>query len=135
MVRLIKNLIICTVSTLAFLPSLQGAGPTDLPQISDVSSNVSGELQTLDQIIAMTKENLAAQEVIRQKVHYYYRLQQAYLSDPDDRELLFRMVKTSYKLLELINKNHLRHAFTDEFLGELDVFAQVAVKRGIPRPK
>ena len=80
---------ICGLSLFSILSQLHGVGPTDLPQISDVSSNVSGELQTLNQIIAMTKENLAAQEVIRQKVQYYYRLQQAYLSDPDDRELLF----------------------------------------------
>jgi hypothetical protein len=134
----IKNIYIGLLfcfSAMVLCSSLIEAAPADLPQVSDASSNVSVELQTLDHIISMTKENLTAQKVVKQKVQYYYRLQQAYLANPDDRELLFRMVKTSFKLLEIINNNHLQHAFSDDFLHELDVFAQVAVKRGIPRPK
>lgn len=131
--RFIHSLL--TVFTSLTIMSPLSAVGMDLPRVSDASSDVTGEVQTLNEIIAMTKESLKAQEIIRNKTKAYHQLQIAYLNDPEDRELLFRMVKSSYKLLELINNNHLRHVFTPEFLHELEVFAQVAVKRGIPRPR
>jgi hypothetical protein len=106
----------------------------DIPAISSVSSNVSNELDSLNALINATKQNLDNQIAIKKQIESYQKLQQLYLKNADDKELLFQMVKSAYRLQDAIKSNHLDHAFSTEFLNELNVFAQVANKRAIPKP-
>lgn len=106
----------------------------DIPQISSVSSNVNNELDSLNTLISATKQNLDNEMALKKQVESYQKLQQLYLKNADDKELLFQMVKAAYRLQETIKSYHLEHTFSKEFLNELNVFAQVANKRAIPKP-
>lgn len=106
----------------------------DLPSISSVSSNVNSELDGLNTLINATKQNLDNQLAVKKQVESYQKLQQLYLQSPDNTEILFQIVKNAYKLQEAIRYYHLEQAFSGDFLNELNIFAQVANKRAIPKP-
>ena len=118
---------------LAFLAISPLAALEHLPQISDASSDVDHELSELNALITVTEEMLTAEKKVRFQVEEYSRLRQLYLRDGDDRELLFRIIKAAYTLRETIHHHHLDHAFSKSFIEELDLFAQVANKRSLPR--
>lgn len=106
----------------------------EMPQISSVTSNVSNELESLNTLIDATKENLNNERALKKQVESYLVLQQLYLKNADDKELLFQMIKNAYRLQESIKTYHLEHAFSAEFMNELTIFAQIANKRAIPKP-
>jgi len=119
----------CCLLSCSALFSLQ----TDLPQISDISSKVPQELDTLNAVIGATRENLSRQEILKDEVERYQQLQARFLQNPDNNELLFQMVKSAYRISELVQTAHLQNAFSKNFLNEIEMFARVAAKRGIPR--
>lgn len=85
-------------------------------------------------MITITKEHLRGEEMIRSKIEAYRQLQQQFTSHPGNSELLYKMVRESDRLLELINRHHLRHAFSPQFVGQLELFAEKSERREIPRP-
>lgn len=107
---------------------------TEMPQISSASTNIGKELESLNILISATKQTLENATALKKQVEDYQKLQQLYLQDADNKELLFHMVRTAFRLNEKIKSTHLEHAFSPEFLSELHVFAQVANKRTLPKP-
>lgn len=105
---------------------------SDIPKISDAGIH-KNPLATLDDLIDSTQKILDNQKKIRDQIIAFQKLQNSYQST-QDKELIVLMVKTAHKLLENIKENHLTQVFDPDFLSELTVFAQVATKRGIPKP-
>jgi len=103
-------------------------------EFSEEKDVVGKQLVLLDQLIAVTQENLEKQKALQKAILEYQKLQDLYLQNPNDNEVLFCMVKVAHRLLEGIKANYLTQTFDKDFLSELTVFSQVANKRGIPKP-
>lgn len=105
-----------------------------LPELVESSNTIEYQLKVLDQIIETTQKSLEGQHSLKNLIIEYQTLQQQYLKNDQDREMLFRMVKTAHHVLEGIKENHLLHLFHGDFLSELTLFSQIAAKKGIPKP-
>lgn len=103
-------------------------------RIAAPSDSAANELKMLDALIEVTQQNLEAQKQIKQLVAEYQKAQKKYLKNTEDKEQLIRTIKIAYKAHEAIRNNYLTQAFTPEFMSELSMFAQIASKRGIPKP-
>jgi hypothetical protein len=103
--------------------------------IKDPEKLLAEQLSTLDHLIEMTKLSLKNQQALRQQIQDYQKIQELYLQNTHDNDLLFRMVKLAARILESIKENHLAQNFDTEFISELTLFSQIANKRGIPKPK
>jgi len=112
---------------------MHGATIRELPQVSDVRADIKDEIAKLHDLIAVTEFQLKEQQALEKRLLDYEALQQRYLHDPDNNELLFLMVKSAFRLKKTINALHLDHAFTDSFIKELSAFSEIAAKRGIPK--
>lgn len=122
-------------------PYLLGANdasavPVSIPllPVKDPAALIGNELSRLDVLIQATQQSLDGQKQLRIKIAEYQKIQESYLLHPKDNEILFRMIKSAYNTLQLINDNHLEHTFDPEFINELKILSQVAAKRGIPKP-
>lgn len=107
---------------------------SSLLPIKDPSALVGNELSRLDNLIQATQKSLEGQKQLRERIVEYQKIQESYSLHPKDNEILFRMIKSAYGTLHTIQENHLEHAFDPEFISELKVLAQVASKRGVPKP-
>lgn len=124
---------------MTFIPQLPAASAphistSSLLPIKDPSALVGNELSRLDSLIQATQQSLEGQKQLRDKIVEYQKIQESYSLHPKDNEILFRMIKSAYGTLHTIQENHLEHAFDPEFISELKVLAQVASKRGVPKP-
>lgn len=108
---------------------------SDLPPHTNDPLQITGnEITKLDALIEVTQQNLENQKKLRKLVSEYQQIQAQYLLNADDKEVLYRAVKSAHRLLENIKENHLTQAFDSQFISELSFFSQIATKRGIPKP-
>lgn len=127
------------ISPMNLIPKLHAANATDISTssllpIKDPRALVGNELSRLENLIQATQQSLEGQKQLREKIVEYQKIQDSYSLHPKDNEILFRMIKSAYGTLHIIQENHLEHAFDPEFISELKVLAQVASKRGVPKP-
>lgn len=92
------------------------------------------DLARLDALIKVTQENLAHEIALREYLKTYLDLQEQYLKNPDDKEQLLRVARAAVKVMDSIKDNNLASTFSNSFMSELTLFAQVGQKRGIPKP-
>lgn len=104
----------------------------DLPRIAKTTQSVN-ELSQLNDLIAATKRSMEQLTLLQEIIKQYQETQTVYLKDSDNVELLYRMIKLAHHAQDLIQEMHLSYAFDTEFLNELNLFAQMANKRGIPK--
>ena len=102
--------------------------------IKDPKALIGNEIARLDTLIQATEQSLEAQQKLRVQILEYQKLQDYYLQNPKDNELLLKLVKSAYRTLQTIKNNHLSQTFDSDFIDELTVFSQPATKRGIPKP-
>lgn len=100
----------------------------------DPTALIGNELARIDTLIQATQHSLDNQKKLRERIVEYQKIQDLYLLYPDDNEILFRMVKSAYRTLEAIREYNLTQTFDPDFISELTILAQVATKRGIPKP-
>ncbi len=98
------------------------------------NSSNSNEAIMLKSLIEATQRSLEQQKALLEQVKKYQEMQQSYLQQPEDKDLLLQVAKSAQRLLENIQANHLTQAFEPDFLSELTLFSQVAAKRGAPKP-
>lgn len=108
--------------------------PATISPVKDPNALIGNELSRLDTLIQATQQSLEGQKKLRERIIEYQKIQDAHLLHPENNEILFRMVKSAYRTLEVIQENHLIQTFDPDFINELTVLAQVATKRGIPKP-
>lgn len=107
---------------------------TDVPVAKSQEAVVAGEIAMLDNLIAITKQNLEMQTQLRARIQEYQQLLAVYLNNENDKELLFKLVRVATAVSNTVKENHLTQIFDQEFLSELNVFANIGNKRGIPKP-
>lgn len=108
-----------------------GAIPTS---IKDPAALIDNEITRLDTLIQATEQSLEAQKKLRAQIIDYQNVQELYLKNTKDNDLLLKVVKSAYRTLQDIKKNHLTQTFDSDFIDELTVLSQPATKRGIPKP-
>ncbi len=106
---------------------------TALTAIKDPNAIVINEINRLDTLIQATSQSLEGQKKLRERIVEYHKIQELYILSPKDNDILFRMVKSAYRTLELIKENHLLEMFDPDFIDELKVLSQAATKRGVPK--
>lgn len=102
--------------------------------IKDPAALIGNEIARLDTLIQATEKSLEEQKQLRIQIVEYQKLQDRFLEKPKDNELLYKLVKSAYRTLQMIKESHLIHNFDPDFIDELSVLAQPATKRGIPKP-
>lgn len=97
-------------------------------------NETSMEVQSVENLILIGKQNIKLQEEIRLQLIQYQKINKAFIKNPDDNDLLFQTIKYADLLLENIRQAHLTQNFSAEFIKELNLFAKLAKKQGIPKP-
>lgn len=92
------------------------------------------ELKLLDNLIEVTQENLAREKALRAEVQEYLKELDLYLKNPQNKDLALKIGKIANKALETIKDLQLAESFEPQFISEMTLFAQLAQKRGIPKP-
>jgi hypothetical protein len=132
-----KRYLLCT---LFLTTSLFGEGnlnpiTNDLPKDKKPKDQLeSAEIRSLDNLILVTEENLAAQEKLRLLLIDYQALRKASLKDQKNKEQIDALVSKALEIQTLIQDNYLFHVFDADFLSELNLFAGIASKSGLPQP-
>lgn len=103
------------------------------PRLMNSKQLIANELSILDNLIASTQRSLEKQKELRELIVKYQDAQRACLKNSNDEALLYAMVKAAHRTLEAIKENHLMDNFDPEFLSELNLLSQIAVKCGIPK--
>lgn len=107
----------------------------DIPSsIKDPAALIGNEISRLDTLIQATEKSLEGQKKLRTQIVDYQKLQEQYLKNPQDNDLLLKVVKSAYRTLQTIKENNLSQTFDTDFIDELTVLSQPATKRGIPKP-
>lgn len=129
-----KSIILSFIFSVAFFSLYSAETPSVLANIKDPAALIDNEIARLDSLILATRQSLEGQQKLREKIIEYKKIEEFYLKQPDDNEILFRLVKSAHRTLEAIKENHLLQTFDPEFIDELTVLSQAATKRGIPKP-
>lgn len=106
---------------------------SEVPKVPDATVKLD-PLTFIDHLIEVTEKNLESQKQLRGMVKEYMQIQVAYLKSPSDKELALKMVKSAHEVLAKIKETNLTQAFDPDFISELNLFSQIASKRGIPSP-
>lgn len=93
------------------------------------------DIAMMDDLIETTTLQLDRQKIIREKLIAYRNLQERYLSENENSDLLYQMSQTANQLLTMIKENYLTHMFTTEFISEITVVAKPAAKNNLPTPQ
>lgn len=97
-------------------------------------NEASPELQSIEHLISLAKQNIELQENVRSQLIEYQKVNKLFLQNSKDNDLLFQNIKLGSRLLETINNAHLTQNFSNEFIKELTLFAKFAKKQGVPKP-
>lgn len=114
-----------------FACPIQAAIP---PPIKDPKALIGNEIVKINTLIHATECSLEAQKKLYAQIMEYNQLQEQYLKNSKDNDLLLKLVKSAYRTLQTIKDNHLELNFDADFIDELTVMSQPIKKRGIPRP-
>lgn len=87
------------------------------------------ELEAIDQLIEVSRENLKNQELLKELLIEYKKAQEVYFKNPEDRKAASKMVVLAKKVLSQIEENHLKHLFKERFISELTMLSQMANKK------
>lgn len=94
---------------------------------------VAKELLQLNNLIAITEQNLQNQKALKELFIDYQQKQVNYLQNSQDKEITLQLVKSAHRLLEGIKTHHLLQTFDAEFISQLTFFSKFATKRGVPK--
>ncbi len=108
------------------LPSLETAGLKDPKMIINL------QLRSLDQLRLMTKMTLEKINELYAGIGNYQMIQELYLQQPKDKEVLFKMTKMASNLLKDIKSANLQHAIDPDFMKELKLFEKIYKKNELP---
>lgn len=110
------------ISSAQDLPSIETAG---LKNPKDI---INLQLKSLDRLSAMTKLTLENINSLYSGILRYQKIQDLYLDQPKDREVLFKTAKMASNLIVQIKSANLQHAIDPEFMKELKMFDKIYKK-------
>jgi hypothetical protein len=88
------------------------------------------EIEVLEELIHVTKTNLEGQESLLKKMGEFKKAREAFLIDPESGKLATALVKRAMQLQLLLEREHLSHLFSSDFLTELAFYNQVGKQLG-----
>lgn len=83
------------------------------------------EVLVIEQLIATTQKNLYSQEELLRTLNAYNTTRDAFIANPDSSKLATLLVKKAMRLQSHLEKEHLSHLFSSDFLTELSFYNQV----------
>lgn len=104
------------------------------PRLKDPKEIIDLQLSSLDHLLERTQLTLAQITHLRQEVAHYQIVQERYLQDVEDRQLLSAMLHSAELLLNSIKSTHMDAIFDGEFISELSLLSQLNKKMGLPKP-
>lgn len=118
-------LIVATFTTTGLMADMIKKDPKEL---------LDSQILMVDDLIAMTQKTLSGEQEIKKLIVDYQQVQEAYLKNQDDKELVVKMVRKAHLILTKIQETHLTAQFDPDFISELTLFSKIATKKGIPKP-
>lgn len=88
-------------------------------------TGLQDEIAVLQELIATTKKNLESQQHLLNRVIKFKQARAAFMADPTSGQLATRLVKSAMLLQKNLEKEHLAHLFSSDFLTELAFFDQI----------
>ncbi len=83
------------------------------------------DLGLLDELIAMTQNNLEAQQQLHKLMESYQKTREAFVADSSSQKLAQMLVKEATQILQTIEKTHLSHLFSSDLMTEVRFFSKV----------
>lgn len=83
------------------------------------------EMLVIMELIQTTKQNLVSQEKLLQLMVDFKNAREAFIKDPNSGKLATALVKKATYLYSHVEKEHLAHLFSTDFLVELEFYNQV----------
>ena len=109
---------------LTFLHAENGIETPPYPQ--EVLNEISiDELDRLQLLIGVTKENLSYQTELLALLKKYKTAQDALMADDTNNEKILATIDTASQAWNHIEEHNLSHLFREEYFNELKIFAQV----------
>lgn len=99
------------------------------PQKIEKKSKEGTELADLDFLLAGTEKSLQRQKELRERIVRFQELKARSMQDETNYELLFRLSKSAFAVLETIKEEHLIQIFDPAFISELTLLSKPASKR------
>lgn len=106
---------------------------TEAPSLKDPKEIIDLQIASLDHLIRMNEKSLEMMKGLKAHIQKYKLVQEAFLLQPKDKQLLYRMSKLASSLLNEINAANLSHAFDEEFIKELVFLNKIYKKRELPK--
>lgn len=104
---------------------IKPAGKDLLPK-AKIEVNIQDERDVINQLIAVTAKNLDTQKELRDLIEEYREEQELFLKkDKGQKRHLGRMLRLSRKILFLIRQNKMEQLFSENFIQELTVLADM----------
>lgn len=100
----------------------------------DPKELLCSQISMLDDLITMTERSLNGEKQIKTLIIDYQKIQEQYLKNQNDKDLVVKMVRMAHRILIAIQENHLTQQFDPDFISELTLFSKIAAKKGIPKP-
>jgi|ERR1700733_3802883 len=93
--------------------------------VSPLLAAPQDELLVIEQLIETTKKNLDTQQELLKMTLEFNQAREAFISDPESSRLATTLVKRAMRLRSHLEKEHLIHLFSSEFLEELAFYDRV----------
>lgn len=87
------------------------------------------EADTLEDLIQMTEKNLTTQKNLLKAIREYEEKQAAFLKDSNSGKLATQLVRSASHVYKQIEKEHLQHLFSPDFLRDLRFFYEIGQKQ------
>ena len=95
---------------------------------------VEDEVARIDHLIAATEEKLDQQKALRKLILLLHDQEEQFFKGDQSKAHAKKMVDSARQILEIIQKSHLEHLFSSEYLEELALFSSIAGKTSPARP-
>lgn len=97
-------------------------------------SREGDELEAIERLMSLTEQQLQAQKELKDHVVLFKAQQDAFFNGTQTKEHVSRMVTTASDILKIIEAHNYRHLFSLLYLQEIEMFANIANKKGPARP-
>lgn len=87
------------------------------------------EADTLQNLIQLTEKNLATQKNLLKAIRDYEEKQAAFIKDSNNGKLATQLVRSAMRVHTQIEKEHLQHLFSPDFLRDLRFFYEIGQKQ------
>ena len=101
----------------------------DLPPEINLSTPTPKGVNAIDNLIALTEENLKEQKKLQTLLKEYQKIEGEYLNNPDDQKLVMQLVQQAGDILTIIEAQNLVHMIDDELMSDLSLFGRIANKK------